>query len=145
MYALQSFQTNTRQFQQTRVSRTRTNGPLQISANKKVKKTQEVTQLRSDIVWYVVAKCRHQCMLTGSRLLQHPSLLSCVVLLAQARYRKAYQAVSSHMVLQVVVTQRGAKRGMGTVGELTRVSTGYFRNYLHPQKLALPATDATYA
>jgi len=45
------------------------------------------------------------------------------------------------LAVQVVLTPQGAKAGLGAAGQITKVPNGYFRNYLQPQRLALPATQ----
>lgn len=49
--------------------------------------------------------------------------------------------VCSPLYLQVVLTAKGAQAGLGSIGEITKVPNGYFRNFLEPQRMALPATQ----
>lgn len=49
--------------------------------------------------------------------------------------------IASTAGVQVVLTAQGAKQGLGAVGQITKVPNGYFRNFLQPQRLALPATQ----
>jgi len=62
----------------------------------------------------------------------------------RARAQRTFHVVAQKRVKktqQVVLTAQGAKAGLGAAGQITKVPNGYFRNYLQPARLALPATQ----
>ncbi|KAL0052535.1 hypothetical protein WJX82_003532 [Trebouxia sp. C0006] len=85
-------------------------------------------------------RCQSSQILTGSKqfnALSHGQT-------PRARAQRTFHVVAQKRVKktqQVVLTAQGAKAGLGAAGQITKVPNGYFRNYLQPARLALPATQ----